>query len=509
MFQGSKNSEKCNRNILSFAGRTHSRNLHFMTQQVKQLLSDSKVIRWTALALISLTMLAAYYFVDMIAPLQKLVQQDYQWTAANYGFFSGSEYLLNVLGFLIISGIILDKMGIRFTGLTAASVMLAGGLVKLYGLSDYFNTGGFGYSFFSSFLTSLPPSAKVAALGYGIFGIGIEMAGITTSRTVVRWFTGKELALAMGMQLATARLGASIAFFFSANFAGYREVDKLVDGQTVRLLEGHVLNPVYVGIALVAIGFLTFLIYTFMDRKLDQQTGKSSKGSDPTEEFHVRDLRKIITNRGFLLISFLCVLFYSGVFPFLKYAVDMMQTKLHVSPEMGGKIAGLLPVGTILLTPVFGYLLDTKGKGATLMILGSALLTLAHLTFALVSLNMAIAIIAIVVLGIAFSLIPASMWPSVPKIVEERYLGSAYALVFWIQNIGLWFFPWLIGMILDWVNPGIAERISKGDVSAFYNYKIPMLVFAGLGVCAIVLAFLLRREDRLKKYGLEAPNKKK
>jgi len=480
-----------------------------MTEQVKRLLSDSKTVRWTALALISITMLAAYYFVDMIAPLQKLVQQDYHWSAANYGFFSGSEYLLNVLGFLIISGIILDKMGIRFTGLTATIVMVTGGLIKLYGLSGYFNDGGFGYSFFDSFLTSLPASAKVAALGYGIFGIGVEMAGITTSRTVVRWFTGKELALAMGMQLATARLGASIAFFFSASFAGYREVQTLVNGQPVRMLEGHVLNPVYIGLALVAIGFLTFLSYTFFDRKLDQQTGKTSKGSDPTEEFHIRDLGKIITNRGFLLISFLCVLFYSGVFPFLKYAVDMMQTKLNVSPEVGGEITGLLPVGTILLTPVFGYFLDAKGKGATLMIFGSVLLTLAHLTFALITLNLAIAIGAIIVLGIAFSLIPASMWPSVPKIVEERYLGSAYALVFWIQNIGLWFFPWLIGMILDWVNPGVAERISRGDVTAAYNYKIPMLVFAGLGVCAIFFAFLLLKEDKLKKYGLETPNKKK
>jgi MFS family permease len=473
-----------------------------MTEKVQKILSDSKGARWTALALISLTMLAAYYFVDMIAPLESLLERTpYKWTPADYGFFSGSEYLLNVLGFLIISGIILDKMGIRFTGLTATLVMLAGGIVKCYALTPYFVNGGFGFDFFNSFLTGMPASAKLAALGYGIFGIGVEMAGITTSRTVVKWFKGKELALAMGMQLATARLGASVAFFFSAMMAGMKSSPEGVTG--------NVLNPVYFGLAMVSIGFLTFLTYTFMDKKLDKQTGNAGPGADPTEEFHVRDLGKIITNRGFLLISLLCVLFYSGVFPFLKYAVNMMHYKLGVSQEVGGMIAGLLPVGTILLTPIFGNFIDNKGKGASMMILGSALLTLAHLTFALAPLNIVTAIISIIVLGIAFSLIPASMWPSVPKIVEERYLGSAYALVFWIQNIGLWFFPWLIGIVLEMVNPGVTERIQAGDGTAVYNYTVPMLLFAGLGVAAIFLAFLLRREDGLRHYGLEAPNKKK
>jgi len=472
-----------------------------MTEKIQQLLSDSKGMRWTALLLISLTMLSAYYFVDMIAPLESLLEQKpYLWTPSNYGFFSGSEYMLNVLGFLIISGIILDKMGIRFTGLTATVVMLGGGLIKLYGLTPYFINGGFGFEFFNSFWTSMPASAKVAAIGYGIFGIGVEMAGITTSRTVVKWFKGKELALAMGMQLATARLGASIAFFFSADIAG----EKVVNG----IRTGNVLNPVYLGVALVSIGFLTFLMYTFMDKKLDKQTGQTGPGADPAEEFHLSDLKKIITNRGFLLISFLCVLFYSGVFPFLKYAVFMMQSKLGVDAHIAGKISGLLPVGTILLTPIVGYFLDKKGKGATMMIFGAALLTLAHLTFALVPLNMVIAVIAIMVLGVAFSLVPASMWPSVPKIVEERYLGSAYALVFWIQNIGLMFFPWLIGVVIEAYNPGVTDAIQSGDVNAVYNYTVPMLVFAGLGIAAIFLAFMLRREDRLKGYGLDAPNKR-
>jgi MFS family permease len=470
-----------------------------MTEKVNKLLSDSTTLRWTALVLVSLTMLAAYYFVDMIAPLQTLMETTYKWTPTNYGFFSGSEYMLNVLGFLIISGIILDKMGIRFTGLTAAAVMFAGGLLKFYALTPYFSAGGFGYHFFNSFWTSMPATAKLAAIGYGMFGIGVEMAGITTSRTIVKWFKGKELALAMGMQLATARLGASVAFFFSAPIAGVR----VVNGIT----QGNVLAPIYFGLALLCIGFITFLIYTVMDRKLDQQTGEVNAGADPTEEFHVKDLAKIITNRGFLLISLLCVLFYSGVFPFLKYAVNMMQNKLGVSAEIGGMISGLLPVGTIILTPIFGNYLDKKGKGASIMILGAILLTLAHLTFAIIPLNMVTAIITVMLLGVAFSLVPSAMWPSVPKIVEERYLGSAYALVFWIQNIGLMFFPWIIGRILDAVNPGVSERIMAGDTTAVYDYTYPMLVFASLGICAIVLGYLLKREDKLRNYGLEAPNK--
>ncbi len=477
-----------------------------MVEAIRSSLRDSKATRWTALVLVALSMLAAYYFVDMIAPLQKLVQQDRGWTATNYGLFSGGEYFLNMCGFLLVSGIILDKMGIRFTGLMAAVVMVLGGVVKLYGLTPYFHNGGFGFQFFNSFWTSMPASAKIAGLGYAIFGIGVEMMGITVSRAIVKWFKGKELALAMGMEMATARLGASIAFFFSAAMARYREVEQIVDGQKQTVVQGNLTTPVYFGLSLLVIGFLTFLSYTFMDAKLDAQEGAGEEGNSE-EAFHFSDLAKILTNKGFWYISLLCVLFYSGVFPFLKYAVNMMENKLHISATTGGMIAGLLPVGTIFLTPVIGHYLDTKGKGATMMIFGAALLMAAHLTFALAPLSIALAITAIVVLGVAFSLVPASMWPSVPKIVEERYLGSAYALVFLIQNVGLFAVPALIGVILEAVNPGIAAKIAAKDPSAVYNYTIPMLVFAGLGACAMVLGWLLLKEDKAKGYGLEKPNK--
>jgi hypothetical protein len=466
-----------------------------MTEMIRQTLRESKAARWTALGLIAFTMLAAYFFVDMMAPLQSLLEKKYAWQPDTYGFFSGSEYMLNVLGFLILSGIILDKMGIRFTGLTAAGTMLIGGVIKYYGLTDYFNNGGFGFDFFNSFWTSMPASAKVASIGFAIFGIGVEMAGITISKTIVKWFKGKELALAMGMEMATARLGASVAFFFSSEIAGA--------GRTGE----DPIKSIYFGLALLTAGFLTFFTYVFMDVKLDKQD-QSHGDEAPAEEFKLSDIGKILTNRGFLIISLLCVLFYSGVFPFLKYAVNMMENRLGISNVAAGYISGMLPVGTIILTPIIGNYLDRKGKGATMMIFGAALLTIAHLTFALVPLNMFLAVLAIIVLGVAFSLVPASMWPSVPKIVEDRYLGSAYALVFWIQNIGLMFIPWLVGKVLVWVNPGVAQRIQNGEIGVAYDYTYPMLIFAGLGILAIFLGFMLKREDQRKKYGLELPNKK-
>ncbi len=469
-----------------------------MVEAIRQTLRESKAARWTALILVSLTMLSAYYFVDVMAPLQSLAEQNLKWTGTQYGFFSGSEYWLNMFGFLLISGIILDKMGIRFTGLRSTAVMVAGAFIKLYGLSATFNNGGFGYDFLNSFWTTMPPSLKMASLGYAIFGIGVEMCGITVSRAIVKWFKGKELALAMGMEMATARMGASIAFWFSAPMAGLVKTDGV--------LTGNMMTSVWFGVALLCIGFLTFLVYTFMDAKLDKQEGEAGD-VEPEEGFHFSDLLKIATNKGFWIISLLCVLFYSGVFPFLKYAVNMMVNKLGVSEIAAGRISGILPLGTIILTPIVGHFLDTKGKGATLMIFGAGLMTLAHLIFAFAPLNMFLAIFAIVILGVAFSLVPASMWPSVPKIVEERYLGSAYALVFLIQNWGLGTVPTLIGYIRDKVNPGIADRITAGDATAVYNYTVPMLVFAGLGICAMFLGWLLVKEDKTKGYGLERPNK--
>jgi MFS family permease len=460
-------------------------------EQIKTALNESKAARWTALFLIAFSMLAAYFFVDMLAPLQQLLEVNYKWNPEVYGTFSGSEYYLNMFGFLLISGIILDKLGIRFTGVLSTVLMLFGGAIKLYALTDYFNAGGFGFDFFNSFMTWMPASAKVASVGYAIFGIGVEMCGITASKTIVKWFKGKELALAMGMEMATARMGASAAFFFSALIAGNEPSRSVV-----------------VGCALLFIGMLTFLTYVLaLDKKFDKEMGLDGKVS-AEDEFKLRDLGKIVTNKAFWYISLLCVLFYSAVFPFLKYAVNMMQNKLDVAAGTGGLISGLLPVGTILLTPIIGNYIDKKGKAASTMMLGAVLLSVSHLIFALGPPSMVLYIFAILLLGVAFSLVPASLWPSVPKVVAERYLGSAYAVVFLIQNWGLGVIPGLIGVILTAVNPGVADALAAGDTAARYDYTVPMLVFASLGVMALFFGYLLKVEDKKKGYGLETPNVK-
>lgn len=467
-----------------------------MTQQVKTLLSESKTARWIALALISLTMFFAYFFVDVVAPLQSMLEKSpYLWTPEVFGMLGGSEFFLNVFAFfLILSGIILDKMGIRFTLITAGLTMVIGGALKFYALTPGFGESALA-STLGSFATGIPASAKLAFVGFAIFGVGVEMAGITVSKTIVKWFRGKEMALAMGLEMATARLGVFAVFRLTPIFAE----------------QGGVHNSVFWGLGFLCIGFITFFIYTFMDSALDKQMGSTEGSGSSEEEFKISDIGKIFSNPGFLAIAGLCVLFYSAIFPFQKFATDMLASKLNVPIKDAAAYFSYFPIGAMILTPFIGYFLDVKGKGATMMFYGAILLTVSHLIFALVpaeSFNVVIAVITIVILGTAFSLVPASMWPSLPKIVEDRYLGSAYGAIFWIQNIGLLAVPILIGWSVSYSNPGVSEQIAAGVEGAKYNYMVPELIFAGFGVAAMVLAVILKIVDRKKGYGLDLPNKK-
>jgi hypothetical protein len=465
-----------------------------MTQQVKTLLSESKTARWIALALISTTMFFAYFFVDVVAPFQTEMEKIYKWSPEVFGMLGGSEFFLNVFAFfLILSGVILDKMGIRFTLITAGLTMVGGAFIKFYALTSGFAETGMA-TWLNSFFVDVPASAKMAFFGFAIFGVGVEMAGITVSKTIVKWFKGKEMALAMGLEMAVARLGVFAVFRLSPIFGE----------------NGGPSNSVFMGLAFLCIGFITFFTYTFMDRALDKQTGES--GVAPEDEFKISDIGKIFTNPGFLAISGLCVLFYSAIFPFQKFATDMLASKLNVSIKDAAAYFSYFPIGAMILTPFIGYFLDVKGKGATMMFYGAILLTVSHLIFALVpaeSFNVVIAIGTIVILGTAFSLVPASMWPSLPKIVEDRYLGSAYGAIFWIQNIGLLAVPILIGWSISASNPGVSEQITAGVEGAKYNYTVPELIFAGFGVLAMILALILKVVDRKHGYGLDLPNKKK
>jgi MFS family permease len=465
-----------------------------MTDSIKRSLRDSKTARWIALGLISLTMFFAYFFVDVAAPLQSLLERNHGWSPETFGMLGGSEFFLNVFAFfLILSGIILDKMGIRFTIITAGLAMVIGAAIKYFALTEAFAGSGLA-EWLGSFWVSVPASAKLAFFGFSIFGVGVEMAGITVSKTIVKWFKGKEMALAMGLEMAVARLGVFAVFRLSPIFAE----------------SGGAANSIFWGMAFLCIGFLSFFIYTFMDARLDKEIG-TDESAEPEEAFRVSDLWLILKNPGFLAIAGLCVLFYSAIFPFQKFATDMLASKLDISIKDAAAMFSYFPIGAMVLTPFIGAFLDKKGLGASMMLYGAILLTISHLIFALVpaaAFTNFVAYGTIVVLGLAFSLVPASMWPSVPKIVEERFLGSAYGLIFWIQNIGLLAVPILIGWSLSAANPGVAEAIAAGDVAAKYDYTVPEFIFAGFGVMAMILSVVLKMVDKHKGYGLDQPNTK-
>lgn len=462
-------------------------------EKIKNSLRESATARWIALALISITMFFAYFFVDVAAPLQSELERIYGWSPEVFGMLGGSEFFLNVFAFfLIFSGIILDKMGIRFTIITAGISMVIGAGIKYYALTEGFASSGLATSL-DSFWTAVPASAKLAFFGFAIFGVGVEMAGITVSKAIVKWFKGRELALAMGLEMATARLGVFAVFRLSPIFAE----------------SGGVSNSILWGVAFLVIGLFTFLVYTFMDARLDKEIGADAS-TEPEEAFRISDIWLIFKNPGFLAIAGLCVLFYSAIFPFQKFATDMLASKLDISIKDAAAMFSYFPIGAMVLTPFIGAFLDRKGLGATMMLYGAILLTVSHLIFALVpaeAFTNVVAYATIVVLGLAFSLVPASMWPSVPKIVEDRFLGSAYGLIFWIQNIGLLAVPILIGWALSAANPGVAEAIAAGE-NVKYDYTIPEFIFAGFGVLAMVLSLVLKAVDKKQGFGLDLPNKK-
>ncbi len=458
-------------------------------KQNQTLLKDKPFIRWTVLVLLASMMFFAYMFVDVLSPLQSLLQTNRGWTPENYGTFASSEYFLNVFAlFLIFAGIILDKLGVRATALLSGIIMVIGASIKYYAVSPAFAGSGL-ETMLGSWWTSFPASAKLASLGFMIFGCGVEMAGITVSKGIVKWFNGKELALAMGIEMAIARLGVFAVFRISPRLA--------------HAFNNDVSAPVLFVLLLLLIGFICFTVYFFFDKKLEKQIGE--RGEEPEEPFKVSDIGILFTSRTFLIVAALCVLYYSAIFPFQKYAANMLECRLSISSTEASDIFSYFPIGAMVLTPVLGAYLDRKGKGATMLMLGAILMIVCHLIFAITPaayFTKGVAYSAIVILGVSFSLVPAALWPSVPKLVENRYLGSAYSVIFWIQNIGLMLFPMLIGWALAITNKGVTNPLE-------YNYTVPMLIFSSLGVLALLLSFWLKAEDRKKGYGLELPNIKK
>ncbi len=523
-------------------------------------------MRWTALLLLALAMFCSYIFMDILSPIKDLMQETRGWDSTAFGTMQGSEVFLNVfVFFLIFAGIILDKMGVRFTAVLSAAVMLVGACIKWFAVSEGFSGSGLENWFtnnlnyipvfdelgVSPFYRGMPASAKLAACGFMIFGCGCEMAGITVSRGIVKWFKGREMALAMGSEMALARLGVATCMIFSPYFAR---------------LGGHVdvSRSVAFGVVLLCIALIMCIVYFFMDKKLDSQTGEAEEKDDP---FKVSDIGKILSDGGFWIVALLCVLYYSAIFPFQKYAVNMLQCNLTLTPpaadsfwagssvtivqyiimllvaaagftsnfqkdkgrqrffrtisvillivycymgymrQSAESIFAVFPLLAVLITPILGNYLDHKGKGASMLVLGAILLIACHLTFAFILPmfkgndvgGVVVAYVTILVLGASFSLVPAALWPSVPKLVDSKVIGSAYALIFWIQNIGLWLFPLLIGKVLDKTNPGVTDPTQ-------FNYTAPLVMLACLGVAALILGLILKVVDRKKGLGLEEPN---
>ncbi len=549
-----------------------------MTQKVQKLLSDSPAMRWTVLFFLAFAMFCSYIFMDILSPIKDLMQSTRGWDSTAFGTMQGSETFLNVfVFFLIFAGIILDKMGVRFTAVLSGIVMLVGASINWYAVTEtfmgssletWFNNNlnyipGFDELGISPFYEGMPASAKFAAIGFMIFGCGVEMAGITVSRGIVKWFKGHEMALAMGSEMALARLGVATCMIFSPVFA---KLGGNID----------VSRSVAFGVVLLMIALIMFIVYFFLDKKLDAQGGEAEEKDDP---FKISDIGKILRSSGFWLVALLCVLYYSAIFPFQKYAVNMLQCNLtftELSPDsfwagntvtviqyvimlvvagaafasnfakkksmryimlvlaivslvifcyMGymrqsaETVFAVFPLLAVGITPILGNYVDHKGKAASMLVIGSLLLIACHLTFAFILPTLKgnavggviLAYVTILVLGASFSLVPASLWPSVPKLVDAKIIGSAYALIFWIQNIGLWLFPLLIGKVLDKTNPQLVADLQSGaitpaEAAVSYDYTAPLVMLACLGVAALILGFVLKVLDKKKGYGLELPN---
>ena len=322
-----------------------------MTKQVQQFLNDKKWVRWSALVLLAMAMFFGYIFMDVLSPLQSALQITKEWTPSAYGHFAGSETFLNVfVFFLIIAGIILDKMGVRFTAILSGTVMVIGAAINYYALTESFANGPL-QSFFTNhlnftgflgditpFFDKMPASAKFSAIGFMIFGCGVEMAGITVSRGIVKWFAGKEMALAMGIEMALARVGVAVVFIGSPLMA--------------RVGQSWVVErSVGFAVLLLIIGLISFIAYSFMDKKLEKQIGNTEEKDDP---FKVSDLKHIFSSKVFWVVAILCVLYYSAIFPFQKYAANMLQCTLGISVQAASLTFAVFPLGAAAITPFLG-----------------------------------------------------------------------------------------------------------------------------------------------------------
>ncbi|MBO4658802.1 MAG: MFS transporter [Prevotella sp.] len=439
-------------------------------------------------------MMMGYVFWDIVSPLSTTLKAPVSeggmgWTAEEYGFYAGSYSIFNIfLLMLFWGGIILDKCGIRFTGLLATGMMFGGALVNYYAVTSILPAGqvDMPFTLFGLIPSSMKSQVLVASLGFGVFGVGCDITGITVSKIVTKWFTGHELASAMGIQVAMARLGTASAISLSPVIANAYGLSA----------------PILVGAALLLSGLIMFVVYLIMDSResrtsSDSHASSLSSTANSDDTFTLKDFLRILSNPGFWLIAVLCVLFYSSLRPFLKFASDLLVNKYGIDTVTAGWIVSILPYGTIILTPLFGMVYDRLGRGSLLMLIGCIIVTFCHVCLALpVMQHTWFASAMMLLYGVSFSLVPSAMWPSVPKIVPLKQLGTAYSIIYFVQNIGLMLVPMLVGHVI-----GIHT-----DASGHVDFTVPMVVFALLGLGAVAIALVLMAVDKRKGYGLSEAN---
>lgn len=430
-----------------------------------------------ALLCLALPMFASYFFDDIFSTINQEFEDPSMvalgWSMADYGFYRSAYSLLCIFGGLIICGMLLDRWGVRLTGSIFVGLMVGGAALITYAISE-----SFAGSRLCAWLSGVfaKPSLSLAYAGCAMFGLGSEIAGVTVNRAIAKWFKGREIALAMGMQLALARLGTAVALIV---------VPRIVE------LEGYIpfsetSKPAVVGMMLLLGALVLWGLFVAMDYGADRRgaaagsaSGASDTGSPAEDRFRFRDVLKVITDRHFILISLLCVFFYCCVVSFRKFATAILMPRFGIDSDVASVMVAMIPFFTLVFAPLFGAVVDRVGRGTKIMILGSAMILFAHLTVAFAPGVPAFGFIAIGVLGLGYSLVPAAMWPSLPKIIAESRLGTAFSLVYWVQNIGLFTVPIVVGHIID--------RASSPVVAEYF--------FIGLAVCAIVVSVLLSRSS--------------
>lgn len=448
--------------------------------KVRKALNEYAIARWGILILVGFILSVNYYFYDAFSTLKDLMSIEFGFDNIQYGLFVAFYSIPNTfLLMAVIGGVILDKVGIRRTGFMFVFFMALGAFITAYGASESYSNGGFGYVFMQTFLPDYSPELKMMLVGRFFYGLGAETSIVVVSKILVKWFRGKDLALAFGLKVGFGRLGTFAALRLSPVIAGGAGLS----------------TAIWLAAVLVGLGLLAMVIYILFDARLNSQI-KETEEEVEKDKFSVSDIFKILSSRTFIYIALLCVTFYSAVFPFMAFAPDFFFNKFGVSYEESGVIASYLPLGTLIFTPLFGFLIDKYGKAATAMILGSIVLVLVHLSFTFTNIY---PVLPMILLGISFSLIPAAMWPSLVRLVDYRLMGTAYGLMYSIQNLGLFATPIAAGVILDYTNPGSPETL---------NYVPTMLMFAILGFLGLIFAILLKREDSKSGMSIDLPMNK-